>query len=265
MKYIVVLLCIFGAVLFSANVFASNEDLAKATQNPVSDLISLPFQDNMNFNYGPNDKVQNTLNIQPVIPISLNENWNVITRTILPVFSNPSLMVNGTRTNGIGDTLFTAFLSPKNPGAFIWGAGPALLFPTANPSSLGGKWGAGPSVVVLKMQQAWVYGALINNVWSFAGANNNPSLNVMTLQPFLNYNFPAGWYLSSVPIITANWKAKKSDRWTVPLGGGVGKVFKISKQPMNAQFQAFYNVAHPAFVGRWTIRLQLQFLFPKKQ
>jgi len=267
MKKALILLCILCAALLSASTFAAaEEDLAKATQNPVSDLISLPFQDNMNFGYGPNKKIDNVLNIQPVIPISLNENWNLITRTILPVISRPALTTNGKRKTGTGDLLFTAFLAPKKPGAFIWGVGPALLFPTANPSELGTKkWGIGPSVVVLKMQNAWVYGALINNIWSYAGAKNNPSVNLMTLQPFLNYNFPTGWYLTSSPIITSNWNANSKNRWTIPLGGGFGKIFSIGKQPMNAQLHAYYNVKKPTQVGHWTLRLQLQFLFPKKR
>jgi len=156
MKNIISLLCILIINLFSVNTFASDEEnLAKATQNPVSDLISLPFQDNMNFGFGPNKESQNTLNIQPVIPISLNENWNLITRTILPILSNPSLMVNCKRTNGVGDLNTTLFFSPKNSGSLIWGAGPIFLFPTANPGSLGAKkWGAGPSIVILTMQNA---------------------------------------------------------------------------------------------------------------
>jgi hypothetical protein len=264
MKKTLILLCILGTVLLSMPAFASQEDLAKATQNPVSDLISLPFQDNMNFGYGPNKEIDNVLNIQPVIPISLNENWNLITRTILPVISRPAITAGGKRKNGVGDLNTTLFFSPKDSGALIWGAGPIFSFPTANPGELGTKkWGIGPSVVVLKMQNAWVYGALINNVWSYAGAKNNPSVNAMTLQPFLNYNFPTGWYLSSSPIITANWKASSKNRWTIPLGGGFGKVFSIGKQPMNAQFQGFYNIKKPTQVGYWTLRLQLQFLFPK--
>ena len=250
--------------LLTSTTSASTQDLAKATQNPVSDLISLPFQNNMNFGFGPNDKLQNVLNIQPVIPITLNNNWNLITRTILPVISQPALTAAGDRKNGLGDLTFTAFLSPKNSGSFIWGSGPVFLFPTATPDELGSKkWGIGPSFVGLIMQGDWVYGALISNIWSYAGDNSRPDVNVMTLQPFINYNLPKGWYLTTSPIVTANWEASSSNEWTVPIGGGVGKIFRIGKQPLNAQIQAYDNVVTPKFGAGWTLRLQLQFLFPK--
>ena len=238
-------------------------ELAKKTQNPVSDLISLPFQNNTNFGMGPDDKTQNVLNIQPVWPFSLNEDWNLITRTILPVISQPALAAGQERTNGLGDTTFTTFFSPKDSGKLIWGLGPVFLLPTATDDVLGSdKWGIGPAVVVLTMPGNWVIGSLLSNVWSFAGSGNQ-DVNLFTLQYFINYNLPNGWYLSSAPIITANWEAESGNKWTVPFGGGFGKVFRVGKQPMNASVQAFYNVEKPDLGADWTLRLQLQFLFPK--
>jgi hypothetical protein len=155
----------------------SDEDLAKKTQNPVADLISVPFQDNLNFDVGPYDRVQNVLNVQPVIPVSLNSDWNLITRTILPIVSQPTLFPGGGRDTGLGDLQFTSFLSPvkPGPGGIIWGAGPIFQFPTHTDDTLGvAKWAAGPSVVVLRSQGPWVYGVLVNNIWSFAGAVNAP-------------------------------------------------------------------------------------------
>lgn len=246
-------------------VFAStNTDLAKATQNPISDLISLPFQNNMNFGFGPDDKLQNVLNVQPVIPVSLNDDWTVITRSILPLVSQPSLTAGGSRKNGLGDLTFTAFLSPKNSQPFIWGAGPVFLIPTATSNELGKKkWGIGPSVVILKMTGPWVLGGLLSNVWSVAGDKDRKNVNLMTFQPFINYNLAKGWYLSSSPIVTADWQAAGRNQWTVPIGGGGGKVFRMGKLPLNAQIQAFYNVTKPKNGAKWTLRLQLQFLFPK--
>ena len=238
------------------------EDLAKAAQNPVGDLISLPFQNNMNFDVGPADRTQNVLNIQPVWPIGLNQGWNFITRTILPVISQPAPGTD--RTSGLGDINFTGFVSPKDPGKVIWGVGPSIVFPSASDDVLGSdKWSAGPAIVALTMPGQWVVGGLVSNVWSFAGEDERADVNSFLLQYFVNYNFPTGWYLTSAPIVTANWKAESDERWTVPFGGGIGKVFQIGRQPINMQTQVFYNVETPTGGADWQWRLQIQLLFPK--
>ena len=237
-------------------------DLAKAAQNPVGDLISLPFQNNMNFDVGPADRTQNVLNIQPVWPIALSKNWNFITRTIVPVISQPA--PGSERTNGLGDINFTGFFSPKQPGKIIWGVGPTLVFPTATDDVTGtDKWSAGPSVVVLTMPGQWVIGALVSNVWSFSGDDERADVNSFLMQYFVNYNLPDGWYLTSAPIITANWEAESGEQWTVPFGGGIGGVFRIGRQPINMQTQVFYNVETPTNGAKWQWRLQVQLLFPK--
>jgi hypothetical protein len=242
---------------------ASESDLAKQAQNPIADLISLPLQNNTNFGVGPNDKTQNILNIQPIWPFSLNDDWNLITRTIIPVISQPGLAPGEDRTNGLGDTTFTGFFSPAKPGKVIWGVGPVFLLPTATDDVLGSdKWGFGPSVVLLTMPGNWVMGSLFSNVWSFAGSGDQ-DVNLFTWQYFVNYNFPGGWYLTSSPVITANWEADSGNKWTIPFGGGFGKIFRIGKQSMNTQLQAFYNVEKPDSGAEWTLRFQLQFLFPK--
>ena len=144
----------------------SEEELAKLAQNPVGNLISVPFQNNTNLNFGPERGTQNILNIQPVVPISINSEWNIITRTILPVIWNPSLGPGIPAKEGTGDTVFTAFLSPANPGHWIWGAGPVVQLPTNSNAQLGNKnWGLGPSFVVLHLVHGdpWVYGVLVNN------------------------------------------------------------------------------------------------------
>lgn len=242
----------------------SNSDLAKQAQNPVANLISLPLQNNTNFSIGPDDETQNILNIQPVWPVSINDDWNLITRTILPVVSQPNILTGGDgRINGLGDTTFTGFFSPKDSGKLIWGAGPVFLIPTATDDALGSdKWGAGASVVLLTMPGKWVVGSLFSNVWSFAGSGDQ-DVNLFTWQYFINYNLPNKWYLTSAPIITANWEADSDNTWTVPFGGGIGKIFNIGKQPMNGQISAYYNVEKPEFGPDWQLRVQLQFLFPK--
>ncbi len=240
------------------------DELARAVQNPVASMISLPFQNNTGFNFGPQEKTHNSLNIQPVCPFELNKDWNLITRTILPVVSQPGFTSSQDRKNGLGDTVFTAFLSPKDSGKWIWGAGAALLLPTSTDDRLGaGEWGAGPSFVALTMRGPWVVGSLFSNVWSFTHDGDDDKVNLFTWQPFINYNLDDGWYLSSSPLITANWEADSDNTGTVPVGGGFGKIFRIGKQPMNASVQAFYNVEKPDFGADWQLRLQLQFLFPK--
>jgi hypothetical protein len=239
-------------------------ELAKKTQNPVADLISVPFQSNWNFGAGSREKTLYVMNIQPVIPVSLNENWNLITRIITPIINQPALFPGASGATGLGDINPSFFLSPAKPGEVIWGVGPTFTLPTATDRRLGsGKWSMGPTGVALSIQGPWVFGALINNQWSIGGWGEE-KFNQMLLQPFVNYNLPGGWYLSSVPVLTANWAAKKSrDVWTVPLGGGVGKLFKIGKLPINTQLQVFGNVAKPEFGPDWQLRFQVQFLFPK--
>ena len=242
----------------------SSEELAKLAQNPVGNLISVPFQNNTNFNVGHEERTQNILNIQPVIPISVNSDWNIITRTILPVISQPAPFDD--RTNGIGDMVFTGFLSPANPGEWIWGAGPVVQLPTNSNNYLGNdNWGAGLSGVLLHLDKGdpWVYGVLANNVWSLSDDEQGGSYNTGLIQPFLNYNFASGLYLTSAPIATVDWKADSGDQWTVPLGGGVGKIFHLGKLPVNTSVQAYYNVVTPDNGPDWQLRAQIQFMFPK--
>jgi len=248
---------------------ARQSDMAKAAQNPIANLISLPLQNNTNFNVGPQERTQNILNVQPVWPFSIGEDWNVITRTILPVTyvssgeyigdaTDPS-PIDHSRIFGLGDTTFTAFFSPKDSGKLTWGVGPVVLLPTSTDDALGpGEWGGGLSAVFLGMPGNWVVGSLFSNVWA-------SDVNLFTWQYFINYNIPDGngLYLTSAPIMTANWEADSSNRWTIPVGGGVGKIFKIGKQPLNGQVSAYYNVEKPKFGADWQLRLQLQFLFPK--
>ncbi len=264
MKFIAAGLSLLILFFSFGKVFAqSNAELAKAAQNPVADMISLPFQDNINTGIGPDDETQNILNIQPVWPFALNDDWNVITRTILPVISQPDILTGDGRISGLGDASFTAFLSPKKSGSLIWGVGPTFLLPTATKDVLGNdKWGAGVSVVALTMPGNWVIGSLVSNVWDVGGSGNQ-DINLFTWQYFINYNLPDSWYLTSAPIITANWEADSDNRWTIPFGGGVGKIFKLGKQPMNAQLSAYKNVVTPDYGADWQFRIQLQMLFPK--
>lgn len=244
----------------------SNEELAKAAQNPLASLISVPFQLNTNFDTGPEQRTQNVLNIQPVVPFSLNEDWNLISRTILPLIWQPASTPFEGSTFGLGDIQLNGFLSPKNSGNWIWGVGAVAQLPTHTNDRLGNdRWGLGPTAVVLHLEKGnpWVFGALVNNIWSVSGSSTDPKINQLTLQPFLNYNFPGGFYLTSSPLITANWEASGGQKWTVPMGGGVGKIVRFGKLPVNLQASAYYNVERPDNAPRWALRLQAQLMFPK--
>jgi len=241
----------------------NTEALQRASQNPVADLISIPLQNNFNFGVGPQDKMQYVGNIQPVVPFHVTESWNVITRTIVPFVYQPELAPGVGDVFGLGDIQFTAFLSPAKPGGFIWGVGPILQMPSGTDDSISqGKWAAGPSAVVLRMEGQWVYGALANYVSSFAGQSDRGAVSQWLIQPFVNYNMADGWYLVSAPIITANMMADNSDRWTVPIGGGAGRIIRIDKLPVNISLQGFYNVATPDAGPDWSIRFAIQLLLP---
>ncbi len=242
------------------------QELAKEVQNPVASLISVPFQDNINFNNGPYARVQNVLNVQPVIPEKLNDNWNLITRVIVPVAYQPEINTSTLGTSGFGDMTPTFFISPAR-GKLIWGAGPALLIPTATDSALGaGKWGAGPSIVLLVQPGHWTVGTVTNNIWSFAGNKDRPSVNSFYLQWFVARNFSKGWYVNSAPILTANWHAPRgTEAWIIPFGLGGGRVFKLGRQPVNAQAGLYYNAIRPEAIGyaHWQARFQIALLYPK--
>jgi hypothetical protein len=239
-------------------------ELAKKTQNPVSDLISLPLQYNVTYDVGPNNDPLRVLNIQPVIPVNVG-NWNIINRPILPVIDQPVLVPGMSDASGLGDLNYQLFFSPAEAAKWVWGAGPVLVVPTATNDLLGsGKWSIGPSAVALTMPGKWVVGGVAQQVWSFAGDSSRESVSKFLLQYFINYNFERGWYVSSAPIITADWNAPSGQRWVVPFGGGFGKITRFGKQPVNLQMQVFYNAEHPDALGDWSARLQMQFLFPKK-
>ncbi len=259
---------------------ASEQDLATKVQNPVAALISVPFQNNTYFGLGPNhDQTANVLNIQPVVPFTVGD-WNIISRTIAPLIYLPHISLgagdlDGTITDnsapkgigetfGLGDINETVFLSPANPGALIWGVGPAVTIPTASSSILeSGKVSLGPSAVALIQPKPWTVGALFRQQWSIIGPAGRTDVNQTLLQPFVSYNLPEGWNLSTGPVITANWSAASSQRWTVPIGGGFGRVFRIGNQAVSASLQAYYNAERPDFAPRWSLRATFSLLFPE--
>jgi opacity protein-like surface antigen len=243
---------------------SEDEDLAKKSQNPIADLVSVPFQSNTNFNAGPFNRTQEVLNIQPVVPLHLNADWNLISRTIMPVISQPSPFFNS-NTNGIGDITQSFFLSPTHPGALIWGVGPVFTIPSATDPILGqGKVLLGPTAVFLTTPGHWVIGVLLNNQWSVGGNPLRPNVNAFLAQPFVNYNMAHGWFLTSSPVVTADWLAASDQRWTVPIGGGIGRIFKLGDQPVSAYISAYYNVVRPDRAPNWQLRAELSLLFPER-
>lgn len=253
--------------IFCKAVFAEDvaTELAKKAQNPVENMISVPFNNSFNFGYGPNNNTQYELDLKPVIPFALNSSFNIITRTIIPILHQPDLNTphNG-YINGMGDINPTLFLSPAKPGRIIWGIGPSIILPTATDKQLGqGKYSLGPSIVILSMPGHWVLGFLTSNVWSVGGQSSRLNVNQLLFQYFINYNISEGWYITSQPIITANWMAKSNECWTIPFGLGGGRVFHISRQAINISLQAYDNIKSPKTLGPdWQAQLNVTLLFP---
>lgn len=263
-------------------------DLAKKLSNPVADLISVPIQINFNFGGGfdipernpllrllprPAARLANRLlgddrdqafrilmNVQPVIPISLSQDWNVISRTIVPVVYQEDFL-GTTDQGGLGDTLQSFFFSPKSTEPFIWGAGPVILLPTATDDSLGSeRWGMGPTGVILKQDGPWTYGALANHVWSFARDDDRNEVNSTYLQPFLAYTFKTATTVTLNTESTYDWI---EHQWTVPLFAGVAQIVKIGKLPVQFQLGSQYWVEGPDSAPDWSVRFAVTFLFPK--
>ncbi|RUW51507.1 MULTISPECIES: transporter [unclassified Mesorhizobium] len=222
-----------GLLVCSAAWAEDTQDLAKKLSNPIASLISVPFQFNWDQGYGPNDGDKGYVNIQPVIPFSLNDDWNVISRTILPVAYQHDIAGPSGNQFGLGDISQSLFFSPKKPTAngIIWGVGPVFLFPTATDELLGGqKWGAGPTAVVLKQKDGWTVGMLANHIWSFAGDGDRSDINATYLQPFVSYTTKDAWTFSLNTESTYNWEAQQ---WSVPINFQVSKLVVMDKQPIS--------------------------------
>ena len=255
--------------------------LAKASQNPLASVISLPIQWNSNFSMGAEDRTQNVIMLLPVFPFSLSTKLTLITRHILPIVNQPAITGDGPafgpiimppgrppgdldRATGLGDYSGTFWLSPAGSGDLIWGLGATLLVPTATKPAFGAdKWGAGPSAVVVWMPGSWVTALIISNTWSFAGNEERADVNQLYAQLVANLNVGDGWYLTSAPVITANWEAASEDRWTVPIGGGAGRIFKIGSLPNDVRISAFGYLAKPTNGPAWTLQAQWKLLFPE--
>lgn len=244
----------------------SAEELAKKLSNPVASLISLPLQFNYDQNIGPEDDgTKFLLNIQPVIPVSINDKWNVISRTILPIAVQDDIFPGAGSQTGFGDTFQSLFFSPKAPtsGGLIWGVGPILTIPTATDDLLGRKkWAAGPTAVFLKMKNGFTFGFLGSHSWSFAGSSNYADINSTFLQPFISYVTPAAWTYGLNTETSYNWDTKE---WGIPINLTASKLVKLGKKQMASIGGGIRYWAEPTETGpeEWALRFQFTLLFPK--
>lgn len=237
-------------------------ELAKKLSNPVASLISVPFQFNYDEGFGPKDAYRLTLNVQPVIPITLNEEWNLIVRTIVPIVYEDSIAMGIDSQFGLGDTTQSFFFSPKEPtSGWIWAVGPVFLWPTATDDMLGSeKWGAGPTGLLLKQEHGWTYGILANHIWSYAGDDNRTAVNATFLQPFLSHTWPTATTLGINTESTYDWT---SSQWTVPINLFVNQVVRFGKLPVQFSVGPRYYAASPDGGPEWGARFTVTFLFPK--
>ncbi|MDD1620896.1 MAG: hypothetical protein LUQ11_05400 [Methylococcaceae bacterium] len=246
----------------SDNNQANAAELAKKLQNPIANLISVPVQNNWDFGIGPADAMRFTANVQPVIPFSISDNWNLITRTIMPIIHAESPLAGGSSSSGLGDIVQSFFLSPKEAvGGWIVGGGPVFLYPTASENTLGGqKWGAGPTAVALRQQNGWTYGMLANHLWDFAGNASRADINATFMQPFVSYTTKT---YTTVGVNTESTYDWESSRWTVPLNLTVQQLVKFGSQPVAFTVGGRYYAEKPEGGPDWGLRFAVTLLFPK--
>jgi hypothetical protein len=262
--WVTALIVALGTPLAGSARAEDDHELAKKLQNPIANLISVPLQSNWDWGAGRHgtDAMRYTLNVQPVIPISLTKDWNLITRTIVPFIHAESPIAGGDAAGGIGDILQSFFFSPVAPiGGFILGGGPVFLYPSASDDAIGGeKWGAGPTAVALRQEHGFTYGILANHVWSFAGNDKREDVSSTFMQPFLSYTTRTATTFQLNTESTYDWE---KSQWTVPINVGVAQLLKLGPQPIQLQLGYRYYAERPLGGPNWGIRFTVTFLFPK--
>ena len=258
-KIIVIILLLCTTTIM----YTQEKDAAMEAQNPLASIISMPLQNNTKFGL-PEDGTSNTLNIQPVYPVTFSNKAVLINRAIIQIKSSPDYSETSGNTNGIGDINYTAWYSPPPKSSFTWGVGFVSIWPTATDDILGtGKFSIGPSVVLVNMTKKLMLAAIISNWFSVAGKSDRADVNTFYFQYIMTYFLANKWYLVSAPINTAKWEAEDGEKWTIPLGGGFGKMFNIGTLPVDLQTQAFYYAVKPAGGPEWELRVQFKMIFPK--
>ena len=246
----------------------SNTELSKESDNPVSRVITLPLRYEAEFDNGAYKATKDTVEIdQAIVPLRLNDDWTVITRTKLPAEALPPKKFGDSWSSGLSNGYTTFFLSPEHGRGLFWGIGPVLYYPSSSTAVGVDKWGSGPSVAFIKKDAGpWVFGAVVNNIWSFGDTppGSSDSTNQLLLNPFISYHFGDGWSLGSSPDITANWIAS-GEKWTVPVGGGLSKTTRIGGQSVKLAVDAYYNATRPNVDNDpWVLKTTLTFLFPEQ-
>jgi len=259
---------LFFVILFTNNLDAqeqkdgTSEKLAKQLANPMADLISVPFQNNYEFNVGPLNGLRYTLNVQPIVPVSIGEKWNMISRTILPITFQKDVSFDGYSEFGIGDIVQSLFFSPKKPtnNGFVWGVGPVFLIPTATDDALGiKKWATGPNAVFLKTHGQWTYGVLVNHMWSFAGSGSG-DVNTSFLQPYTTYVTPKG---VSYTIASENTQDWDNDLFGGFIGVYYAQIISIKKYKLQVGGGPKVYYGNNSFNPDWGFRINVISLFPK--
>jgi hypothetical protein len=258
-----------AAMSLSSPVTAQEADgdaaaLAKTMANPISSMISVPFQLNYDEGYGTGDGTKTFINIQPVVPLTLSPEWNLIVRTIVPVATQDDFFPGMGTKSGLGDITQSFFFSPQapGPGGLIWGVGPVILWPTASEDELGGgKWGLGPTGVALVQRGQWTVGGLANHIWSVGGDEDRADINATYLQPFLSWTSKTGTTVSLNTESSYNWD---TEQWAVPINLQVAQVIKMGGQPVQIGGGVRYWAESPEQgPDDWGFRLNFTLLYPK--
>jgi hypothetical protein len=263
-KAVVFVLSSFIISLSFAQTNEPVENTIKAAMNPLADRIFFGAQNYTNFGIGTDNRIQDIFNVQPVIPFNF-AHWNLTTRWILPLAFQPDFSKGSGHDFGLGDLKTIFYFNPQTQNPFRWGVGPTIFIPTATKNTLGAdKWGIGPALVGEINYKAWLLGITADNTWSFAGKKDRPDINQLTLQPFVNYIVPGtnGFLLTTSPIIIANWEISH-DRWTLPVGGGLGYLLRIAGFPVNFTIEGFWNALKANAASDWELRTTVQAIFPK--
>jgi hypothetical protein len=230
-------------------------------------LLSLGSSNTASFNLGPHDRFQDVQDLRPIVKFPLHDGYSIVNRTVIPYFiEKPDVMDSSGSAIGLGDTLSAFFLARPPSGGFVFDFGPAIGLPTATQDSLGsGKWLVGFSALaLLTVEKKLAVGAFISNFWSVAGDSGRPDVNRMLLEPILRYQINNGWFVYSTPVVTANWEASGNERWTIPLGGGLGRTFRVGNQVVQAQGAVYRNVFKPTYGADWSFQAKFTLLFPER-